>query len=489
MSNKNIQSLVLDATPLITQSASGLLQHAEAFYTTPGVHSELRDDAVRQQLVLWGDKLNIRHPKQEFIDKVTSFAKLTGDFQVLSANDIHIIALSYELDVELNNGDERLRKYPGEKKENAPDDSGYKPYYHRKYDEPEEEEQPQEQEDDGWTTVIKPKKERKHRGGYRNNREQGDSAWMNLPGIDLGDKKVKDTQEPVVETVTDDKEQETAPQHQSDVVADKESTSTEETEGTEGTEGTEATEGAEELDEDYDEGDDDGEWITPENLQESMIRDTSQQMREADVGPAVKVAISTGDFACQNVALQIGLNLMNSISGRQIKRVRNYMYRCHACFRLTAIPKSGNPRHFCPKCGGNTLIRCAVSVDTETGRITPHLKANFQWHKRGNVYSLASPLSKNQIRLKGNGGYQHNKQNRHKSLQEPMILREDQKEYSRAVKDDEWQKRQNDKLLQEWVGGGSADNYMSPFGNSTVRKSGVKIGRGKYANATKKKSK
>ena len=132
--------------------------------------------------------------------------------------------------------------------------------------------------------------------------------------------------------------------------------------------------------------------------------------------------------------MQIGIKLLNAMSGKQITRVRNYMYRCHACFRLTPMSKDGRPKHFCPKCGGNTLLRCAVSVDNKTGKITPHLKQNFQWIRRGERYSLPSPLSKNQKKLQGNGGYQHNKENRHKSLQTPLILNEDQKEYQRALK-------------------------------------------------------
>lgn len=246
------------------------------------------------------------------------------------------------------------------------------------------------------------------------------------------------------------------------------------------------------LDEAYNEEDDDGDWITPENLQEEMVKDTNEQIQEASssekLGPFIKVALSTGDFACQNVAMQIGLNLMNAMSGKQIRRVRNYMYRCYACFRLTPIPKNGKPKHFCPKCGGNTLLRCAVSIDNATGKVTPHLKANFQWFKRGDRYTLPSPLSKNQQRLQGKAGYQHNKQNRHKTLQDPLILREDQKEYGQAVKNDEWQRRQNDKMLQQWIGGGSADNYVSPFTTlQNIRPSGVKVGKGRFVNSSKGK--
>lgn len=249
------------------------------------------------------------------------------------------------------------------------------------------------------------------------------------------------------------------------------------------------TVGLDEITEEYNEDDDDGEWITPENLQEEIIKDKNEQVQESNTnGPLIKVALATGDFACQNVAMQIGIKLLNAMSGKQITRVRNYMYRCHACFRLTPMSKDGRPKHFCPKCGGNTLLRCAVSVDNKTGKITPHLKQNFQWIRRGERYSLPSPLSKNQKKLQGNGGYQHNKENRHKSLQTPLILNEDQKEYQRALKNDEWERKQQDKMLQEWIGGGSADNFVSPFGN-TIRNSGVKVGRGRYANSSKKKRK
>jgi len=44
---------------------------------------------------------------------VTEFAKKTGDYGVLSVTDIHLLALTYELECELNHGDWRLFKEPG----------------------------------------------------------------------------------------------------------------------------------------------------------------------------------------------------------------------------------------------------------------------------------------------------------------------------------------------------------------------------------------
>lgn len=458
MESKRIESLVLDATPLITQSASSLQQYANNFYTTPGVHSELKDEHARSQLLLWAENLKVRHPKQVYIDKVSLFAKLTGDYSVLSLNDIHIIALAYELEAELNNGTERLRSYPGEVKEHEREElerreserklkQAERAKQHANKIEESERPEPQEETpqtpevDDGFQVVQRPKK--------RNNKKKFNKQ---VP------------KEEVKKEVQEESKEES-----------KEETKEEST-----------------LSAEYNEDDDDGDWITPENLQEEMLKDANEQIQETNTSevntPTVKVALSTGDFACQNVAMQIGINLMNTLTGKQIKRVRNYMLRCHACFRLTPLPKNGVPKHFCPKCGGNTLLRCAVSIDKDTGKVTPHLKKNFIWINRGSKFTLPSPQSKNQQKLQGNAGHQHNKQNRAKALQDPLILREDQKEYGQAIKNEQWQRKYNEKMLQEWIGGGSADNYMSPFGTSqSNRHSNVKVGRGRHANASRKR--
>jgi RNA-binding protein NOB1 len=471
-----IKNLVLDAGPLITQSASSLLQHSSYHYTTPGVLAELKDKQVRQQLVLWGDKLKVKHPAQEYITKVTNFSKLTGDYSVLSTNDIHIIALAYELEVEENNGDWRLRSYPGEVKE------------FRKIEKAEEEPVQEQQEEDQKLelkeqieSTVDTKKKPRRRGGKRQ-REKREAALQKE--LDAEDEQKQENKEQANDKETEEQIEQVEEQIDNSFELSKQ-------EGSREAQESQSDSNSENIvEEEFDEEDDDGDWITPENLKEEILKDENELIQESKkTGPFIKVALSTGDFACQNVAMQIGLNLMNSMSGKQIKRVRNYMYRCHACFRLTPIPKDGTPKHFCPKCGGNTLLRCAVSIDNTTGKVTPHLKSNFQWIKRGEKYSLPSPLSKNQIRLAGKAGFQHNKQNRHKTLQNPLILREDQKEYQQALKDDEWQRRTNDKILQQWVGGGSADNYISPFNMNTVRQSGVSVGKGRYVNSSKGKKK
>lgn len=468
---KLIHALVLDATPLITQSASALQQYASVYYTTPGVRAELKDEHARNQLLLWGDLLQVRQPKQAFIDKVSAFAKLTGDYSVLSMNDVHIIALAYELQYE-DSSDKFLRKVPGEKLESdtVPEPRPYTPRPRFQEQEPGQSE-PQE-DDDGFQTVTRKKNKKpwKH----------GKGRWPQAT------EKVAETLEVVAEAPE--------PTPEASVQAEPEATEKEDSskseDATKSEEAAESEDATEEsgLQEEYDEEDDDGDWITPTNLQEVMLKDNNETVQDALVEQVIPVAISTGDFACQNVSMQIGLKLMNYASGMQIKRVRNYMYRCHACFLMFPLPKSGERKHFCAKCGGDTLLRCAVSIDERTGKVTPHLKKNFQWITKGQVYSVSSPLSKNAKKQQGRAGYQHNKENRHKNLQDPLILRADQKEYAQALKDDAWRRKKNEKLLQEWIGGGSADNFISPFGTSH-RGADVRVGRGRNANAVKGKRK
>lgn len=46
----------------------------------------------------------------------------------------------------------------------------------------------------------------------------------------------------------------------------------------------------------------------------------------------MKAALLTGDFAMQNVALQMGLNVLGS-GGKRVREVRTWVLRCHACYK------------------------------------------------------------------------------------------------------------------------------------------------------------
>ncbi|CAI4036367.1 hypothetical protein SMKI_15G2090 [Saccharomyces mikatae IFO 1815] len=458
----HVRALVLDATPLITQSYTHYQNYAQSFYTTPTVFQEIKDAQARKNLEIWQSlgTLKLIHPNESSIAKVSTFAKLTGDYSVLSANDLHILALTYELEVKLNNGDWRLRKKPGDALLDVPK-TGDDTDGNDKLTESKKEEK----------SENIPKKKSKRRGGkkQRAKREARETEGLSLleSKDDINPKLNSKIGENVEETGTKE------PNSNSSEI--KESS---------------------DLNEEFEDADDDGDWITPDNLTEAIIKDSgedttgslgveaSEEERHVALNqPENQVALATGDFAVQNVALQMNLNLMNFMSGLKIKRIRNYMLRCHACFKVFPLPKDGRPKHFCSSCGGQgTLLRCAVSVDSRTGLITPHLKSNFQWNNRGNRYSVASPLSKNSQKRYGKKGHVHSKP------QENVILREDQKEYEKVIKQEDWTRRHNEKILNNWIGGGSADNYISPFAITGLKQHNIRVGKGRYVNSSKRRS-
>ena len=54
------------------------------------------------------------------------------------------------------------------------------------------------------------------------------------------------------------------------------------------------------------------------------------------VGAVMKSACMTGDFAMQNVALQMGLNLVSVEGSERIKSVKTWVLRCHGCFAYSS---------------------------------------------------------------------------------------------------------------------------------------------------------
>ncbi|XP_004503766.1 RNA-binding NOB1-like protein [Cicer arietinum] len=96
------------------------------------------------------------------------------------------------------------------------------------------------------------------------------------------------------------------------------------------------------------------------------------------------VACITGDFAMQNVLLQMGLRLL-APGGSQIHQLHRWILKCHACFAVTA--EIG--RIFCPKCGnGGTLRKVAVTVN-ENGIMLAARRPRITL--RGTKFSLPLP--------------------------------------------------------------------------------------------------
>jgi RNA-binding protein NOB1 len=117
---------------------------------------------------------------------------------------------------------------------------------------------------------------------------------------------------------------------------------------------------------------------------EDSSASTQQQQQQArSPGWQSGVAIITGDFAMQNVLLQMGLRLITK-DGRRIARLTRYALRCSACFTVTREPG----RLFCPKCGNLSLDQVEVVVGADGAEYCGVTKRHIL---RGTRYSLPKP--------------------------------------------------------------------------------------------------
>lgn len=213
---------------------------------------------------------------------------------------------------------------------------------------------------------------------------------------------------------------------------------------------------------------DDG-WINPTNLKDMTLSENRSVGKIDDV--EIEVAVSTRDYAVQNTTMQMGLTAVNE-KGLKIKQLRNFMQRCYACFTLLPLESSG-VRQFCPQCGGHTLTRVSTSVD-KYGQLHVNLKAKMQWITRGDKYNIPNPQSRRARR------------ERHDTKKE--FYAEDQPEYLKAVKKQQYLQRRNERSVADYIGPNTVDSTVSPFVNKREMTSKIQIGRGKFANATGKKT-
>lgn len=249
--------------------------------------------------------LNLRPLKFYTPPTVAAFARKTGDYAVLSATDLRVLALTYQLEFEAC-GMTRIRTEP--LRPNA------KP------------------------VATKPVAKRtKHAakeitGDFEDEVKEEEEGQAPQADTEQGNT--------VLEEESDDDEDEGAEdQDEVQEVAEKlENLSTAESseataastteESTENKEGEEENKDGEAKNEEDD--DDDGEWITPENVKKYTRHGTLKPKKKVRKTLLMQVACTTSDYAMQNVLLQMGLNLL-SIDGLRIGKVKNWVLRCHAC--------------------------------------------------------------------------------------------------------------------------------------------------------------
>lgn len=109
-----------------------------------------------------------------------------------------------------------------------------------------------------------------------------------------------------------------------------------------------------------------------------------------------RTACATTDFAMQNVILQMNLELL-SVDGVKVRKLKSWVTRCAACFKIYTGSENDGRRLFCERCGSSALQRIAASVDGNTGRLKLHLKKNYKSVTRGTQFALPKPGSQNRF--------------------------------------------------------------------------------------------
>ncbi|KAG9240438.1 Nin one binding Zn-ribbon like-domain-containing protein [Calycina marina] len=432
---KPIHSLIIDAGPIIKNapSISTLLGQAEHVFTIPAVVEEIRDPATRLRMeTTLLPFLKLRSPRSASIKIITDFARRTGDLEVLSRPDIHLMALAYELECERNHGDWRLRTIPGQKRLNGPlpvslQEAGPGPIQVSMPVDSTESAQPAVMSETrgAWGTVVPQPS------------SDPDTIVESLESTHISDEQISES------SPTEDLPTETT----------TEPAASDELEDTDNPETVE----------DY-ESDGEG-WITPSNLKEHLSKDQNGEPVPEEEVKIMQVALITSDFAMQNVLLRMNLNLL-SPSLQRIRQLKTWILRCHACFDTT----KDMSKQFCPKCGKDTLLRVSCSVDKD-GKFKLHLKKNMQWSSRGNVYSIPKPVAGTSSGKKVVGGGKN-------GWGQNLILAEDQKEYINAMTSSR-RKKERDLMDEDYLPGLLSGDRGRAGGRT-------KVGAGRNVNSRKR---
>ncbi|CAE6467276.1 unnamed protein product [Rhizoctonia solani] len=394
----NVGTLVLDAGPLL--SLTPLRGLASRYVTVPQVIAELKDPRVREHLerleLTSGIKLEVLNPDATSLAKVTAFSKKTGDYSVLSAADLRIVALTCSLHEKVTQPDATLDAQAATTSEASAESNLTEPrstdMAHGEPDSPEN----------------------------TNRAEEPQST------IDRSEST--DEEAPEFERLPLDAEVDTHPN----------------------TKPNEQVPALPLYEDPPSEDDGEGEWITPENVSKHKSRavqsyssaDNKQNEKKTNkvVSPTkMDVACMTADYAMQNVLLQMGLNLVGT-EGRRVASVKSWVLRCHACFKICR----DNTKKFCPTCGNATLLRTSVTTtgpgaDGSEPTFQVHLKKNFQFKNRGTKYSIPSPKPG---AAKGGAGSTN------------IILREDQVEFQKGVHQEAVRQRKEQKRVDRALAGG-----------------------------------
>ncbi|XP_020707810.2 RNA-binding protein NOB1 isoform X2 [Athalia rosae] len=379
-----VEYLIVDTSAFIRNAA--IQDIATTIITAQEVVNEITNKRQLRRLVVLPYDLIIKDVFPENIHFVTEFSKKTGDYRSLSATDINVIALTYQLEKE-KVGTQHLKDIPTTSVASnvsikPPDDHSqnvvgfFLPHNDKEPNEPVEnyaamggtetkelntdESSNIEAAPADWHKNTKPEPDDMSDSSSVSDYETASSDMENTEEDSLADRFA------ALKCKPEDLELEQ--NHDvDDILAPATKTNGSNDEGQESEEENES------------EGDDEG-WITPGNIVKVKKQMDSDILEEKPV----RVACLTTDFAMQNVLKQIGLQVV-SLDGRVIKQLRTFILRCYTCFKTTSIMT----KEFCPSCGNKTLKKVAVSLD-ENGKQQIHINSRKPLSTKGKKVFLAN---------------------------------------------------------------------------------------------------
>ncbi|XP_060041269.1 RNA-binding protein NOB1 isoform X2 [Erinaceus europaeus] len=308
-----VEHVVADAGAFLRNAA--LQDIGKNIYTIRDVVGEIRDKATRRRLAVLPYELRFRQPGAEAVRRVTEFSKKTGDYPSLSATDIQVLALTYQLEAEFV-GVSHLKQEPEKVKVSSSIQHPETPLHISGFHLPSKPQHWQEPVENGHPTSEPEDLE-----------YNSFMFWRNpLPNID------HELQELLVDKGED------VPSEEEEENEERDS---------------------------EDSDNDGGGWITPSN-----IKQVQQELEQCTIPKDIRVGCVTTDFAMQNVLLQMGLHVL-AVNGMLIREARSYILRCHGCFKTT----SDMNRVFCSHCGNKTLKKVSVTVGDD-GTLHMHFSRN-----------------------------------------------------------------------------------------------------------------
>ncbi|KAM4833792.1 RNA-binding protein NOB1 [Thomomys bottae] len=326
-----VEHVVADAGAFLKNAP--LQDIGKHIYTIREVVNEIRDRATRRRLAVLPYELRFKEPRPECVRRVTEFSKKTGDYPSLSATDIQVLALTYQLEADFV-GVSHLKQEPEKVRVSSSTRHPETPLHISGFHLPSKPKPRQDTSDGGHEAE-----------GPESLEFSSFVFWRSpLPNID------RELQELLIDGGGQEEEEE---EEKEDEFEDRRE----------------------------DSDDDGGGWITPSN-----IRQIQQELEQCDNPKDVRVGCVTTDFAMQNVLLQMGLPVLG-LTGLMIREARSYVLRCHGCFKTT----SDMTRVFCAHCGNKTLKKVSVTVGSD-GTLHMHFSSNPKvLNPRGLRYSLPTP--------------------------------------------------------------------------------------------------